>query len=84
MKDVLNDGSIGDEVIEQSDVFVRRIRDELDEIYNEYLTDDGKNVNYDALKTSASWKSFQQLVARLKVLDLNTLQGNERTAFFLI
>ncbi|KNC47676.1 glutaredoxin [Thecamonas trahens ATCC 50062] len=61
---------------------ITNLRKTLQRIYGNYLLDDGL-LNLDALAASPSFAHFQDNVAELQSLQLNTLTTQERTTFFI-
>lgn len=49
----------------------------------EYMTEDGKGVNYAMLTHSELFEQYQSLARELEHCDLSKLDENERKAFFI-
>jgi hypothetical protein len=60
-----------------------KIQESILTLYGEYLTEDGKGVNYEGLKKSPLFSHYVNLTAQLQFVDLSLLPPNELKAFVI-
>lgn len=60
-----------------------QLRKQILKIYGEFLSSDGKCVDYDGIKGSDLFKEFVVLTGQLQRVDLNDLSREEKLAFFV-
>jgi len=61
----------------------QQLRKAILRIYDEFLSDDGKAVDYVGLVQSETFSQYETIAAELQRVDLQTLSENDRKAFFL-
>ncbi|XP_066555910.1 uncharacterized protein LOC136746929 [Amia ocellicauda] len=59
------------------------LRKLMNKLKGTYMTNDGKGVDYSALRGSVMFQTYLLLTQQLRTVDLNTLAEDEKKAFFL-
>ena len=59
------------------------VRGRILKLYDEFLSDDGRTVDYDGARQSAGFKDFVEACEELQRVNLNALSREERMAFFI-
>lgn len=59
------------------------VRGRILKLYDEFLSDDGRAVDYDGVRQSDGFKDFVEACEELQRVNLNALSREERMAFFI-
>jgi len=73
---------VQDEQINAPDV-AARIRKLILKLFAQFISEDGKFVDYQGMSLSPVWQHFKVMVAQLQEADLKNLSREQRLAFFI-
>jgi len=62
---------------------VEEIRELMSQLFAQFLSSDGKTVDYDGIARSPLWSQYQRLATQLQRVDIETLDKDSRLAFFI-
>lgn len=61
----------------------REINNKILQIYNQFITEEGKHIDYDGIAKSKEFKDFQNSTKLLNFVNLDDLDETQRKVFFL-
>lgn len=67
----------------EAKIVVEDVRRRILKLYDEFLSEDGRAVNYDGIRASEGFKEFVAASEELQRVNLNALSREERMAFFI-
>ena len=84
---VLNDGDLPARQACDGDVFAGSLSRKLQKLMlrmkGEHMSEDGRSVDYRALRKSEVFKEYQEKTLLLRTVDIRSLQENDRLAFYI-
>jgi len=79
----LNTDSLASCNVQNADSMAQDIRKIILKLFANYLSENGKNVDYQSMGSSSLWQTFKQMVTQLQRVDVEGLSKDEKLAFFI-
>jgi len=79
----LNTGEVASCVTKSADQMAQDIRKIVLKLFSNFLSDNGKTVDYQGMGASPLWSKFKEMATQLQRVDLEKLSNDEKLAFFI-